>query len=281
MEITMGTCSYCGTPAGFLRGRHKACHASHKQGRDLFLQRAEDTCLGRLPVDDLIPILQQLQQTHYITDQQHRSLLIEAWQKAVEEVFADGLLSEEEENGLITVSDRFQLTQDDLDQRGAFTRVVKGGVLRDLMEGTIPQRLRLSEPLPFNFQKSEALIWVFQGVDYYKQKTRRQRVGSGAGLSIRIAKGIYYRTSAFQSQPVAITETVLGDNGLLAVTNKHLYFGGGSGKSFRVRLDKIVSFEPYSNGIGIHRDTATAKPESFVTGDGWFTFNLVRNAANM
>jgi len=36
---------------------------------------------------------------------------------------------------------------------------------------------------------------------------------------------------------------------------------------------------PYSDGIGIHRDAASAKPQIFVTGDGWFTYNLVVNLA--
>lgn len=100
-------------------------------------------------------------------------------------------------------------------------------------------------------------------------------------MSIRIAKGVYYRASAFKGRSIQRTETVHAGNGLLAITNKHLYFGGGTGKDFRIRLDKIVSFEPFSDGIGIQRDAATAKPQSFVTGDGWFTYNVVQNASNL
>lgn len=66
----------------------------------------------------------------------------------------------------------------------------------------------------------------------------------------------------------------------MGVTTKHLYFAG-DGKSFRVQYDKIVSFEPLNDGIGIQRDAATAKPQYFVTGDGWFIYNLVTNLAQM
>ncbi len=68
--------------------------------------------------------------------------------------------------------------------------------------------------------------------------------------------------------------------GIMAVTNKHIYFTS-SQKTFRVRLDKIVSFMPYSDGVGIQRDAASAKPQFFITGDGWFTYNLLVNVGNV
>jgi hypothetical protein len=59
-----------------------------------------------------------------------------------------------------------------------------------------------------------------------------------------------------------------------------VYFAS-SLKSFRVRYEKIVAFTPYSDGIGIQRDATTAKPQAFLTGDGWFVYNLVTNVANL
>ena len=72
------------------------------------------------------------------------------------------------------------------------------------------------------------------------------------------------------------------DSGTLGITTKHIYFNGLE-KRFRVRLDKIVSFEPYSDGLGIMRDTARAKPEVFLM-DGnsaWFSINLIEALLDM
>ena len=74
-------------------------------------------------------------------------------------------------------------------------------------------------------------------------------------------------------------ETVHADTGLLGLSDKHLYFAGSS-KRFRIGYDKIVAFEPCSDGIGIPHDAQTACPQSFVTGDGWFVYSLVRNLAS-
>ena len=38
--------------------------------------------------------------------------------------------------------------------------------------------------------------------------------------------------------------------------------------------DRIVDFEPYSDGFGIMPDAQTARPQAFKTGDGWFAYNL-------
>jgi hypothetical protein len=131
--------------------------------------------------------------------------------------------------------------------------------------GKVPERMAIQGHVPFNLQKTEKLIWVFQNVDYYEQKTRREYVGGSRGVSVRIAKRVYYRVGAFKGHRVERTETVHAATDLLGVTNKHIYFAGDA-KSFRIRHDKIVSFEPYSDGIGVQRDAATAKPQLFVTG---------------
>lgn len=58
------------------------------------------------------------------------------------------------------------------------------------------------------------------------------------------------------------------------------YFGGG-GRRFRIRYDKLVAIDPYQDGVRVRRDAQTAKPQIFVTGDGWFTFNLLTNVASL
>lgn len=207
-----------------------------------------------------------------------RLLLAQAWEAAVEGSLEDGVLSLDEENALIRYLRGFNLSQGDVDANGAYHNMVKSAVIREAAEGLIPDRLGSVPEVPFNLMKSEQLVWLIDGVDYYEVKTRRERRGSSHGLSIRVAKGLYYRPSTFKSRQVEWEETVHEDTGLLGVTSKHLYFHG-SRKRFRIRYDRIVSFEPYEDGIGVMRDAQTAKPQTFRTGDGWFIYNLATNLA--
>ena len=65
----------------------------------------------------------------------------------------------------------------------------------------------------------------------------------------------------------------------MLITNKHIYFAGE--KAFRVKYDKIVSFQPFEDGIGIQKDGVTAKPQVFKNIDGWFAYNLVTNLSQI
>jgi hypothetical protein len=244
------------------------------------IRLAKEAALGMHPIEGLSNELAGIAENSFISSEQIRETLISGWEQAVSHFLEDGNLEIQEEDRLTSFAEHFALTQEDLDKNGAYTKFVRGAVLRELMEGKIPKRCQPVGALPFNFQRSETLIWIFNNVAYYEDKTRRRYVGGSQGVSFRIAKGLYYRVGSFRGHPVETTERVHVDTGILAVTTKHIYFHGST-KSFRVRFDKIVSFTPYSDGIGIQRDASTAKPQVFVTGDGWFTYNLLVNIANI
>ena len=276
----MGNCIYCGEPAGFLKKTHEECKQHYEQGKSEIV-----SLIGRVGSEGgdlkrLESTIEQVAASSRIDKETMNSLLLSGWEKAVDVAFDDGLLSGEEETALSELKQYFSLSQQELDRNGAFTKIVKGAVLRDIFDGKLPERFQIDGNLPFNLQKTEKVVWVFQNVNYYEEKTRTRYVGSSQGVSIRIAKGLYYRTGAFKSERVQTSETIHADTGLLGVTNKHVYFAGSSMR-FRIAYNKIVSFEPFSDGIGVQRDAQTAKPQSFSTGDGWFTYNLITNLAQM
>jgi hypothetical protein len=273
----MATCPYCGKEAGLFRKFHQECQDRYTEGRARMISMVADaiTSGGNLAV-----LGKELEQKSAVTTAPVKEALVLGWERAVDRFLDDDVLSEDEEEALDSAMTHFDLSAEELTANGSLIRVVQSGILRDLREGKIPERLEIQSGLPFNFQKSEKLVWLFADVKYYEQQTTRHYVGGSQGVSFRIAKGVYYRTSAFKGHPVTETQTVCVDTGVLGVTTKHLYFTGQS-KGFRIRYDRIVTFTPYSDGIGVQRDAATAKPQTFLTGDGWFVYNLVNTLAQM
>ena len=240
-----------------------------------------DARLAALAVSDAKTHLHELSQMlegSGLSPGDQRSLLVQAWETAVEGTLEDGMLTLDEEAALVRYLHHFDLSAREADSNGAHRNMIEAAVIREAAEGLVPSRLDPNIQTPFNLMKSEELVWVFDGAKYIETRTRRERRGTSHGLSIRVARGLYYRPSSFRSQAVEWEETAHVDTGVLGVTTKHIYFHGPR-KRFRVRYDKIVSFEPYTDGIGIMRDAQTAKPQSFATGDGWFIYNLVTNLA--
>jgi hypothetical protein len=276
----MGKCIFCSEPAGFLKKAHKECKQLHEQGRSEIVSLVSKAGLQAGGLNRLKSSIEQVARNNFIDQQSLGGLVVSGWERAVEAAFEDGVLTVQEETALSDLKQHFSLSQQALDRNGAYSKLVKGAVLRDILDGNLPERVQVNGNLPFNLQKDEKIVWLFQGVKYFEEKTRTRYVGGSQGVSIRIAKGVYYRTGSFKGEKVQTSETIHADTGLFGVTNKHVYFAGPS-KRFRIAYNKIVSFEPFSDGIGVQRDALTAKPQSFATGDGWFTYNLIINLAQL
>lgn len=276
----MGHCVYCGKSAGILRDKHNHCHQLYQGGKSKILTLIRILGPKGGAMQKIEEKIKEIAASSFISKQKLYDLIASGWELAVESAFDDGILTEGEEHALLKFKNHFSLSQEVLDKNGAYTKIVKGAVIRDILNGDLPARMQFDVILPFNLQKTESLIWVFQNIDYYEQNTRTRYVGGSHGVSIRIAKGIYYRLGRFKGERLQNAQTVHADTGLLGITNKHIYFSGPT-KRFRIAYNKIVTFEPYSDGVGVQRDAVSAKPQTFVTGDGWFTYNLITNLAQM
>lgn len=115
---------------------------------------------------------------------------------------------------------------------------------------------------PFRMMKSETLVWACDAV--YGQTGREYRAGS-AGVSVRVAKGLYVRGGGTKGRTVD-TPIRFTDAGTLGLTTKHIYFASSDaarGNAFRVRLDKLVSTRADADVVTFMRDLRSAKPEGF------------------
>lgn len=283
----MGNCTYCGKPAGLLRSKHAECEQQHleqeriiQSGRQRIAVEVSRAIKGSDNLDVLEKAISEIEKSSLVSPSERNSLLVKGWENSVEQFLEDGILDVIEEKRLIEFKERFALSQGDLDKNDAFTKIAKAAVLRDVLSGIVPQRMSIDGHIPINYQKGEQVVWAFAGSEYLEDKTRRQFVGGSQGVSIRVMKGVYYRVGAFKGHAVEHTERVHIDTGWVVVTTKNIYFAGPR-KSDRLPYAKIISFAPFSDGVGVMRDAATAKPQIFVTGDGWFTYNLVTNLSQL
>lgn len=276
----MGNCRYCGEPAGFLRSKHSECEHRVRTGIQRIESEISRAFRGTAAFDVLERTIAEIEQSSLIPTSERRALLLKGWESSVEQFLEDGILDETEENRLVEFKSKFALTQSELDRNGAFTKTTKAAVLRDVMNGVLPQRISVDGNFPINLQKTEQVVWAFPASDYLEDKTKCQYVGGSRGVSVRVMKGVYYRVGAFKGQKIERTERTHIDRGMVVLTNKHVYFAGPA-KSLRVPYSKIVSFLPFSDGVGIIRDASNAKPQIFVTGDGWFSYNLVTNLSQL
>lgn len=231
-----------------------------------------------VPITTLFDEVESAVQSGVLPASERTRFLVKVWSDTVELFLEDGLLTADEENRLNKLMSAWLLSSRDLESSGAFWRVGKASVLRHVMEGN-PVLTRNTDA-PVNLARDEGVAWVFKDVEYLEDVTKRETVGGSQGVSIRVMTGLYYRVGAFKAKPVYTTSRTSIDKGILVVTDRNLFFVG-SKTSKKIPYSKIVSFEQFSNGIGLMRDAASAKPQIFVVDDGWFAYNLITNLARI
>lgn len=289
----MGDCVHCGKSAGFFKSAHRECQAAYDaelaRKVEAEARRSEDA--SRLaqdlkaamadlsvPLADVESIIARGLEAESFRLHDRQRLLVEAWEFAVDRFLQDDLLTDDEETRLTQAVERFALPAAQMNLAGGLTRFAKASVLKGLMRGDDLPCIDTPPDFPFNLQKTERVVWIDHGVRYLEDKVRRETVGGSRGVSVRVVSGVYVRLGAFKAKPVFSTERVEVAVGSLCVTDRGLYFRSPA-HSMRIPFAKIVSFEKFSDGLGLMRDAASAKPQFFINGDGWFLYNLVTNLA--
>lgn len=271
----MSACKYCGKDAGWMRSVHKQCQEKHDSGMTEIVDLLSVAAKGI--GDNPKKRIEALAAESFIDRDTLRSLTVTAFEHSVSQALSDDIITQDEEDRIARFLEDLDLPRTTLYDNPSYLRLVQAAVLRDIVEGRVPARVNVSGNLPFNFQKSESLVWLFQDVEYLQPRTKTTYQGSTQGVSIRVAKGLYFRTGQFTGNPIVNTQITPIDIGILAATTKHIYIAGDT-KSLRARYDKIITFIPYNDGISVQRDSVT-RPDIFRTGDGWFIYNLLMNLA--
>jgi hypothetical protein len=292
----MGDCVFCGKSAGLFKGQHVECALADEQvkaERAIWMQQQtaketeKATAVSTLAIDsadtiytggDFVQLEHRLldaMELGLITPLERSAILIAGYVTSIDLFLEDGLLTDDEDQRLTRFQERFAFSRNDLDATGAYSKLLKARALKTVMAGKLPDAPLLTG-CTVNFQKSETPVWAFDDCRYMEDIVRKQYVGGSQGMSFRIMSGVYYRIGGFKGESLATIERRLLGSGMLIVTDQNLYFVG-PGKTTCIPYSKIVSFTPFSDGFGLMRDTATAKPQFFLTADGWFAYNLVTN----
>ena len=127
-----------------------------------------------------------------------------------------------------------------------------------------------------SLQRNENLYFKVN-IDWNELRTVTTRVDySGVSTRIKICKGVYFRAGTGTPQRETKDIYKLIDSGEMYLTNKRIIFMGNKGNK-TIRLNKILSFSPYANGVEIKKDTG--RSPFFAFNDNVELFSLLLSRA--
>jgi hypothetical protein len=105
-----------------------------------------------------------------------------------------------------------------------------------------------------NLQQGE-VCYFKANAQWYEYRSITKRINYGGPIArIRIMKGLYYRVGSISVNRITSDELKLINSGELYLTNKRLIFIG-TDKNSSIKIDKILSFSPYIDGVEINKET--------------------------
>ena len=122
--------------------------------------------------------------------------------KAATNYLKDGLLSPQEEQRVSTYTSTFGIPTNNLPtnyQGSNIAKMSQASILSNLQRGILPPQNTFA---PIMLGKGETILWQYSDVKLFEEKVQREYHSNRGGVSIRIAKGIYYRPSAGRMKPV-------------------------------------------------------------------------------
>ena len=138
-----------------------------------------------------------------------------------------------------------------------------GEYLALLRNGQVPTTIGTqSEASSVLLKSNEEVQILLPNIALWEARAVRISSGGYGGPSFRVTRGVSFRVGAFSSQSSSYSDLTQIDRGRLTVTNQRLVFSGLK-RTSEVNLAKIVSIEPYSDGIAVQA-TGRTKTQCFV-----------------
>ena len=213
----------------------------------------------------------------YIDEATKEKIFVYVLDDVIEKYLEDNIINDAEKQSVARFIQFSQIPQAILNQHHSIEKMLQADVIQDILNGNKPSpKITIAGNFPFMLSRNETMIWLFRDIIFYEQKIKREYVGRSSGISVRVAKGIYYRTGGFRGHPVETTYMQRISVGSVCLTDKHIYFSSPE-KSFRLSFDKIINIDTYSNGVGLQKDGANSKPIFLEGINSWFVYNVIMN----
>jgi len=235
----MGFLSDISTKIATMRQRSK----DKKQFFQSLLKAADD---GKL-TDSEIKQIQTRKSELELTDDDLKSVRVQAYNAALHAARSDGKVTVEEEAELDKLQSTLKIS--DVEITKSKQELARLRLLTEIQNGNMPTVSVQNVIL----QKSETAHWAEPGNILEERVVSRRYEGGSQGLSFRIAKGVSYRVGGHRGHLVTDKAVLPVSSGELIITNKRVIFRGDA-KSFNVRLDKLLEINFFSDGVRLTDD---------------------------
>lgn len=271
----MGVCTFCGKSAGWFRTQHAECVASREAFRVQLMDFFEKALSSPIDPKHFYELVIAGCRAQHLDDEGMGYFTAVGVGRMIDAALEDHLLSEEEFARIAAMTEVFGVDVDVMETlTGAHTKLVKARVLQDLSTGEITNRTQMIEGFTPNFESGEVAVWSFFPTTYFSQRAKTEYLGGSQGVSVRLAKGVYYRVGAQKGTAMRTNYLSQEGVGALILASRNAYFVAQM-KAVKIPLKRIVAVSLFEDGIVLSAGATTTKPHIFKIDDPPFAANVL------
>ena len=165
----MGRCIFCDRPAGFLRRRHAECQERHTRALAIIPELFSKALHSSLPATRFGELLKDAAGASFIKPRDLGSICIGGMSRMIDAVLEERLLTQTEEERIAEIRDALGSSITDVTDLSE--KLIKIGMLRELNNGELPDRVTVVGPMPIELRRHERVIWIFNGVISFRRRT--------------------------------------------------------------------------------------------------------------
>jgi hypothetical protein len=275
----MSICRYCGQKTGWFKDAHEECVQRAAAGVNNLKACVVDAVLQGKKYGDIKDQIDGLILDSAIPKDEVLPAIKEAWSQGATSRSIAQPISDPE---LSAMSDLYRgagLSPEEMRKTSGHLAMVLSFLIWTVLNDQIEP---YKGPVSFNLQHGEVPVFGIANVLLTEERTTSSYVGGYSGASIRVASGLYYHLGGVRRHRVASTSLQEVDYGDFLMTTKAIYFGGTKhGVNFRLPYNQVIRFQPYSDAVGICKNSGKEKmfAPQHVAECGWFLFNILQALA--
>jgi len=253
------------------RSYHADCRAQFERAIKTIPAFFEKLLHSLLPAERFEQLLNEVAATFHIGPDRLRTLSMTGIRAMLDSALSQHIPTVADEDRILDIASTLGLSVSDIP--GLTDQFVKISVLRDLDDGRIPDQVTVVGPMPFELDRGETIIWIFNGVKSYRQPKQKEPTIANATLPTRRDLPDYLSPASLGSGRAQVREWLEMGAGDLMITDRHI-FVVSEDRHRQIPLTKVATLNTSVDGFQIRR-FADDRAMTFIVDDPWFAANLI------
>jgi hypothetical protein len=157
---------------------------------------------------------------------------------------------------------------------GLDEKLLKVSIVSGLYDKIIPDPVSVVGPMPIEFGRGEAILWIFNDVTSYRMPVDPDAKSVPIEMHSPVDNR-YFSPKLLGETHVPKKKLSDEAKGDLILTNRNIYFLQSESSQTRIAISRIVSMQAYAEGLYVGWKPSEGRSRTFLLNDSWFAANVI------